>query len=167
VLDTHSAAVADRSSTAAAYRSAVSISSCSLITSLSSVHRVSVLTSTATNTYANLTLPLLCGTTAAISLLLLLVNRVLLSSEVGVLPGEDEAGIRFKARLEPGKMFLVDLQKGEIVPDDVVKEDYASRKPYGDWVERNLLNLKDWAAKTVTRYKVSVVVRSVLISDAL
>ena len=54
-------------------------------------------------------------------------------------------------------MFLVDLQKGEIVPDDVVKEDYASRKPYGDWVERNLLNLKDWAAKTVTRYKVCAV----------
>mmetsp|Transcript_16893 Transcript_16893/g.23901 ORF Transcript_16893/g.23901 Transcript_16893/m.23901 type:complete len:1563 (+) Transcript_16893:75-4763(+) len=81
-------------------------------------------------------------------------DRVLLSSEVGVLPNESELGIKLKARLEPGKMFLVDLEKQAIIPDDVVKEDFASRLPYGDWVERNMLILKDWAASTVTKYKV-------------
>jgi Glutamine amidotransferases class-II len=40
---------------------------------------------------------------------------------VGVLPNLDDASIKIKARLEPGKMFLVDLHKGEIIPDDIVK----------------------------------------------
>lgn len=51
-----------------------------------------------------------------------------------------------KARLEPGKMFLVDLEQGKIVPDDTVKEGYANRLPYGDWLEKNLINISDWTA---------------------
>merc|ERR1719174_1706299 len=49
-------------------------------------------------------------------------DTVLLSSEVGVLPWIDEATIKTKARLEPGKMFLCDFATGRIVPDDEVKE---------------------------------------------
>lgn len=49
-----------------------------------------------------------------------------------------------KARLEPGKMFLVDLEAGHIVPDDSVKERYAGRLPYGEWIEKNLINLSGW-----------------------
>ncbi|CAM9488644.1 unnamed protein product [Chrysoparadoxa australica] len=72
-------------------------------------------------------------------------DRVLLSSEVGVLPDLDDATVKIKSRLEPGKMFLVDLEEGKIVPDDVVKEHYASAKPYQDWIGANMLRLEDWA----------------------
>jgi glutamate synthase (NADPH/NADH) len=81
-------------------------------------------------------------------------DRVLLSSEVGVLPDLPEDMVKLKSRLEPGKMFLVDLKKGEIVPDDVVKEDYSTRRPYKDWIDANMLSLTKWAREKVTKYKV-------------
>jgi hypothetical protein len=46
-------------------------------------------------------------------------DRVLLSSEIGVLPELDDKVVKLKSRLEPGKMFLVDFDAGEIVPDSV------------------------------------------------
>ncbi len=81
-------------------------------------------------------------------------DRVLLSSEVGVLPNLPEEDIRFKKRLEPGKMFLVDLNAGDIVPDDVIKEDISTRRPYKEWIDANMLHLSNWAVEKVTRYKV-------------
>ncbi|CAM9236116.1 unnamed protein product [Phaeothamnion confervicola] len=45
-------------------------------------------------------------------------------------------------------MFLVDLSKGEIIRDDVVKEQYATRLPFGDWLREGAINLKDWEAST-------------------
>lgn len=64
--------------------------------------------------------------------------------QVGVLPNLPDESVVTKARLEPGKMFLVDLEAGHIVPDDAVKEKYANRLPYGDWIEQNLINISGW-----------------------
>lgn len=63
---------------------------------------------------------------------------------MGVLPDLPDESVVKKARLEPGKMFLVDLEVGEIVPDDSVKEKYANRLPYADWLEKNLINIGGW-----------------------
>jgi len=67
---------------------------------------------------------------------------VILSSEVGVLdiePGK----IVLKERLHPGKMLLVDTIQGKVISDDEVKEFYAMKQPYGEWLDRYLTNLKD------------------------
>lgn len=69
-------------------------------------------------------------------------GRLILSSEVGVLP-LDEAHILRKERLHPGKMLLVDTRQGRIIPDNELKLKYASKEPYGEWLDSNLLKLKD------------------------
>ena len=69
-------------------------------------------------------------------------NRLILSSEVGVLD-IDAAHIVKKSRLEPGKILLVDTKAGRIISDEECKRDYAARNPYGEWLDRNLLRLKD------------------------
>ena len=78
-------------------------------------------------------------------------DRILLSSEVGVIPELADSNVRIKARLEPGKMFLVDFDKGEIVSDNIIKEEVASYAPYSDWLKENSFSLNDWvsAAKIV------------------
>ena len=58
-------------------------------------------------------------------------NYLILSSEVGVLP-IDPAMVVKKDRLRPGKMLLVDTQKGKIIEDDDLKAYYAARRPYGE-----------------------------------
>ena len=67
-------------------------------------------------------------------------GRMILSSEVGVLECAPE-NILVKDRLRPGKMLLVDTVKGEVVDDEKLKEFYASREPYGEWIDRNLVEL--------------------------
>ena len=67
-------------------------------------------------------------------------GRMILSSEVGVLECNPE-NILVKERLRPGKMLLVDTVKGEVVDDEKLKELYASREPYGEWIDRNLVQL--------------------------
>ncbi len=69
-------------------------------------------------------------------------GQLILSSEVGVLEF-DPADIVKKSRLEPGKMLLVDTVQGRIIDDDEIKETYAARYPYGEWLDRNLVRLKD------------------------
>ncbi len=69
-------------------------------------------------------------------------DQLILSSEVGVLD-IDPAKIKEKNRLRPGKMLLVDTVKGEVVDDDALKEGYASRQPYGEWLDGNLVLLRD------------------------
>ena len=66
---------------------------------------------------------------------------LILSSEVGVLP-VDESRIKLKDRLRPGKMLLVDTVKGELIDDDELKEKYATKQPYGEWLDNNLTELK-------------------------
>ena len=77
---------------------------------------------------------------------------VFLSSEVGVVPQLPESMIKTKARLEPGKMFLIDFEKGEIVSDNVIKEKVARAHPYGNWIAQNLFNLNDWLASVQPPY---------------
>ena len=69
-------------------------------------------------------------------------GRLILSSEVGVLP-VDEAHIIKKERLHPGKMLLIDTREGRIISDDELKERYALKEPYGEWLDSNLVTLKD------------------------
>lgn len=69
-------------------------------------------------------------------------DRLILSSEVGVLDIPPEKIVK-KERLRPGKMLLVDTKKGTIIDDDDLKEYYATRQPYGEWIDRNLVHLKD------------------------
>ena len=69
-------------------------------------------------------------------------DQLILSSEVGVLEIDPEK-IVVKERLRPGRMLLVDTVNGKLIDDDELKESYATRKPYGEWLNNNLVNLKD------------------------
>jgi glutamate synthase (ferredoxin) len=66
---------------------------------------------------------------------------LILSSEVGALdvPAEN---ILKKERLHPGKMLLVDTVKGKLIEDDEIKNYYAKRHPYGEWLDKNLVTLQ-------------------------
>lgn len=67
-------------------------------------------------------------------------DYMILSSEVGVLDIPPEQ-ILVKDRLRPGKMLLVDTVKGTLIADDELKEKYAHRQPYGEWLDSNLVTL--------------------------
>lgn len=67
---------------------------------------------------------------------------VILSSEVGVMSVPEEE-IVLKERLHPGKILLVDTVKGQIFSDDELKESYAGKQPYGEWLDSNLVELHD------------------------
>ena len=69
-------------------------------------------------------------------------DTLILSSEVGVLP-LDPARIVVKERLHPGKMLLVDTVKGRVIDDQELKNMYANREPYGEWLDGALIELKD------------------------
>jgi glutamate synthase domain-containing protein 2/glutamate synthase domain-containing protein 1/glutamate synthase domain-containing protein 3 len=69
-------------------------------------------------------------------------GHVVLGSESGLLdiaPGE----IKRLGRLQPGKLFLVDLERGRIVEDEEVKREVATAQPYGEWYSRNAVPFKD------------------------
>jgi glutamate synthase domain-containing protein 2/glutamate synthase domain-containing protein 1/glutamate synthase domain-containing protein 3 len=67
---------------------------------------------------------------------------VVLASETGVLPAEP-ADVVAKGRLQPGKIFLVDVENGRIVDDGEVKHAIATRKPYGRWYADRTVHLDD------------------------
>jgi glutamate synthase domain-containing protein 2/glutamate synthase domain-containing protein 1/glutamate synthase domain-containing protein 3 len=67
---------------------------------------------------------------------------VVLGSETGVMD-EPAANVVRKGRLQPGKLFLVDLEAGRIVDDAEVKRGVATRQPYGEWFERGIVHLGD------------------------
>ena len=67
---------------------------------------------------------------------------MILSSEVGVLPVPEE-NIVLKERLHPGKILLVDTVQGKVIDDNELKEKYAKAQPYGEWLNSNLVRLKD------------------------
>jgi len=69
-------------------------------------------------------------------------DRVIMASEVGVVP-IDPANVKLKGRLEPGRMFLIDFEQGRMIPDAELKSDFASRKPYREWVDNTRLSLID------------------------
>ncbi len=67
---------------------------------------------------------------------------VILSSEVGALEVPEEEVV-LKERLHPGKMLLVNTVEGKILYDEEVKEIYTTKQPYGEWLDSNLVELKD------------------------
>ena len=70
---------------------------------------------------------------------------VVLASETGVLQERPENVVR-KGRLQPGKLFLVDLAQGRIVPDEELKREIATRRPYAKWVDEQAVHLSDLPA---------------------
>ena len=69
-------------------------------------------------------------------------DQLILSSEVGVMDIAPEK-IVVKERLRPGKMLLVDTVQGRVIGDEELKEMYADRQPYGEWLDSNLIQLKN------------------------
>jgi glutamate synthase (NADPH/NADH) large chain len=76
-------------------------------------------------------------------------ERVIMASETGALP-VDPAIIIEKGRLQPGKMFVVDMEQGRIISDDELKNDICSRKPYGDWLNQYKIRLEELDEPRVT-----------------
>ncbi|NDI25706.1 MAG: glutamate synthase large subunit, partial [Actinobacteria bacterium] len=83
---------------------------------------------------------------------------VVLASEVGVLDFKPESIVR-KGRLQPGKMFLVDLQEGRIIEDEEIKDSLATAQPYSDWLHAGLVRLSDLPSREHIVYPHSSVVR--------
>jgi glutamate synthase (ferredoxin) len=69
-------------------------------------------------------------------------DLVVMASEVGVLDIAP-AKVKHKGRLQPGRMFLIDLEQGRIIGDDEIKQQIATAKPYAAWLKENLVRLDD------------------------
>jgi len=67
---------------------------------------------------------------------------VVMASETGVLPIEPER-VKYKGRLQPGKMFLIDMDQGRIIDDAELKQEYAERHPYQDWLKDKVVDIND------------------------
>ena len=67
-------------------------------------------------------------------------DHLILASETGVLPVAPDQ-VRYKGRLQPGKMLLVDLEQKRIVPDEEIKHALSSRRPYAEWLKENQITL--------------------------
>ena len=89
-------------------------------------------------------------------------DRVIFASEAGVLP-VDPSEVIAKGRLQPGRMFLVDLEQHRIINDDEVKSALASEHPYGEWLTAGRIHLDDLPERThVVHSRASVVRRQQL-----
>ena len=71
-------------------------------------------------------------------------DRVIMASEVGVLK-IDPANVKYKGRLQPGRMFLVDFEEGRLIPDAELKEEFAGRHPYAQWLKDQRIQISDLA----------------------
>jgi glutamate synthase (ferredoxin) len=69
-------------------------------------------------------------------------DLVIMASEAGVLPIEPER-VAYKGRLEPGRMFLVNMEEGRIVSDEEIKQEIATANPYREWLDQYLVDLAD------------------------
>ena len=83
---------------------------------------------------------------------------VVLASEVGVLDIPAEKVVR-KGRLQPGKMFLVDIEAGRIIEDDEIKDQLADAAPYGEWLHAGIVKLNELPAREHIIYPHSSVIR--------
>ncbi len=69
-------------------------------------------------------------------------DRVIMASETGALP-VDPATIIQNGRLQPGKMFVVDMEQGRIISDEELKNKICSQKPYGEWLNKYKISLEE------------------------
>ena len=78
-------------------------------------------------------------------------DKVIMASEVGVLPVDPKTVLK-KGRLQPGKMFLIDFEKGRLIPDEEIKNQVSGQHPYKKWNNNQIVNLKNLkAAKKVNQ----------------
>lgn len=76
-------------------------------------------------------------------------DRVIMASETGALP-IDPRLVKEKGRLQPGKMFVVDMQKGRIISDEELKNDICSQKPYAEWLNKYKIRLEELPEPRIT-----------------
>ena len=69
-------------------------------------------------------------------------DKVIMASEVGVLEVAPDTVVR-KGRLQPGKMFLIDFDKGKLISDEEIKKEVANQHPYGEWNKNQIIELRD------------------------
>lgn len=69
-------------------------------------------------------------------------DRVIMASETGALP-VDQSIVIEKGRLQPGRMFVVDMEQGRIISDDELKQSICSQKPYGEWLNKYKIRLEE------------------------
>src|SRR6516162_2606246 len=69
-------------------------------------------------------------------------DRVIMASETGVLPVSPKI-IKEKGRLQPGKMFIVDMEQGRIISDEELKQSICSQKPYAEWLNKYKIRLEE------------------------
>ncbi len=69
-------------------------------------------------------------------------DRVIMASETGALP-VDQSLVIEKGRLQPGKMFVVDMEQGRIISDEELKQNICSQKPYGEWLNKYKIRLEE------------------------
>ncbi len=69
-------------------------------------------------------------------------GRVIMASEAGTIH-VDPAEIEYSGKLQPGRMFLIDLEKGRIIDDEEIKKEITTQQPYRQWVEDNILRLNN------------------------
>ncbi len=70
-------------------------------------------------------------------------DRVIMASEVGVLPSVTPDNVKAKGRLQPGRMFLVDFEAGRLIPDEELKNEFAASRPYSEWLKSERIDLND------------------------
>ena len=71
-------------------------------------------------------------------------DRCIMASEVGVVPVDPQRVIK-KGRLQPGRMFLIDFEQGRLIPDEELKQTWATKRPYGEWLDRQRIELSQLA----------------------
>jgi len=76
-------------------------------------------------------------------------GRVIMASETGVLP-IDQSTVIEKGRLQPGKMFVVDMEQGRIISDEELKQTICAQQPYGDWLNQYKIRLEELDEPRVT-----------------
>lgn len=88
-------------------------------------------------------------------------GRVIMASEVGVvdIPPED---VSRKGRLNPGMMLLVDFENHVVVDDDALKKQYSLARPYGQWLKKQKIELKDIVESVNYSYRVPPPIAGVL-----
>ena len=77
-------------------------------------------------------------------------DRCIMASEVGVVRIDPETVVE-KGRLQPGRIFLIDFDQGRMIPDDEIKSEWAAARPYGEWLEKQRIELDELPAAQAPR----------------
>lgn len=82
-------------------------------------------------------------------------DTLIMSSEAGAFP-VDQAKVVKKGRLQPGRMFVVDLEEGRIISDAELKQKICSQAPYGTWIKQNNVNIEDLPVPAEKSYEYDI-----------